>query len=36
MFRDLEAGNVTGIINDEFASAEIVKDLPALAVVQAC
>ena len=35
MFRDLEAGNVTGIINDEPASAEIVKDLPALEVVQA-
>lgn len=35
MFRDLEAGNVTGIINDEPASAEIVKDLPDLAVVQA-
>ena len=28
MFRDLEAGNVQGIINDEPASAEIVKDLP--------
>jgi polar amino acid transport system substrate-binding protein len=35
MFRDLEAGNVQGIINDEPASAEIVKDLPALEVVQA-
>jgi polar amino acid transport system substrate-binding protein len=35
MFRDLEGGTVTGIINDEPASAEIVKDLPDLAVVQA-
>jgi polar amino acid transport system substrate-binding protein len=35
MFRDLEAGNVQGIINDEPASAEIVKGLPALEVVQA-
>lgn len=35
IFRDLEAGNITGIINDEPASAEIVKGLPDLAVVQA-
>ena len=35
MFRDLEAGNVQGIINDEPASAEIVKTLPDLVVVQA-
>ncbi len=34
MFRDLEAGNVPGVINDEPASVEIVKDLPALEVVQ--
>ncbi len=33
-FRDLEAGNVVGVINDKTASVEIVKDLPALAVVQ--
>jgi polar amino acid transport system substrate-binding protein len=35
MFRDLEAGNVQGIINDEPASIEIIKDRPDLAVVQA-
>ena len=35
MFRDLEAGNVIGVINDEPASAEIIKDLPSLALVQA-
>ena len=35
MFRDLEAANVTGVINDEPASAEIIKDLPSLALVQA-
>ena len=35
MFRDLEAGSVTAIINDEPASAEIVKGLPDLVVVQA-
>ena len=34
MFRDLEAGNVVGVVNDKPASIEIVKDLPALAVVQ--
>ena len=34
MFRDLEAGNVVGVVNDETASVEIVKDLPSLAVVQ--
>ena len=33
-FRDLEAGNVVGVINDATASVEIVKDLPALEVVQ--
>jgi len=33
-FRDLEAGNVIGVINDATASVEIVKDLPALEVVQ--
>ena len=33
-FRDLEAGNVVGVINDKTASVEIVKDLPALEVVQ--
>jgi polar amino acid transport system substrate-binding protein len=35
MFRDLEGGNVTGVLNDEPASAEIIKDLPSLALVQA-
>jgi polar amino acid transport system substrate-binding protein len=33
-FRDLEAGNVIGVINDKTASVEIIKDLPSLAVVQ--
>ena len=33
-FRDLEAGNVVGVINDKTASVEIVKDLPALEVIQ--
>jgi polar amino acid transport system substrate-binding protein len=33
-FRDLEAGSVVGVINDATASVEIVKDLPALEVVQ--
>jgi polar amino acid transport system substrate-binding protein len=33
-FRDLEAGNVVGVINDATASVEIIKDLPALEVVQ--
>ncbi|HEY7659669.1 MAG TPA: transporter substrate-binding domain-containing protein [Actinomycetota bacterium] len=35
MFRDLEAGNIVGIINDEPASAEIITGLPDLALVQA-
>ncbi len=34
MFRDLEAGNAVGIINDEPASIEIIKGLPDLEVVQ--
>jgi polar amino acid transport system substrate-binding protein len=34
MFRDLEAGNVVGVINDKPASVEIVLDLPSLSVVQ--
>jgi polar amino acid transport system substrate-binding protein len=34
MFRDLEAGNVTGVINDFEASVGIIADLPALEVVQ--
>jgi polar amino acid transport system substrate-binding protein len=33
-FRDLEAGSVVGVINDATASVEIVRDLPALEVVQ--
>ena len=34
MFRDLEAGNVVGVINDKPASVGIIVDLPSLAVVQ--
>jgi polar amino acid transport system substrate-binding protein len=34
MFRDLEAGNVTGVVNDKPASVGIIKDLPSLSVVQ--
>ena len=34
MFRDLEAGNVVGVINDKPASVGIIADLPDLAVVQ--
>jgi polar amino acid transport system substrate-binding protein len=34
MFRDLEAGNVVGVINDKPASVKIVEDLPSLEVVQ--
>ncbi|HYY07319.1 MAG TPA: transporter substrate-binding domain-containing protein, partial [Actinomycetota bacterium] len=34
-FRDLEGGGITGIINDEPASDEIVKQAPSLKVVQA-
>jgi polar amino acid transport system substrate-binding protein len=34
-FQDLEAGNIVGVINDETASVEIIKDLPNLSVVQA-
>jgi polar amino acid transport system substrate-binding protein len=33
-FRDLEAGNIVGVINDKTASVEIVKGLPSLEVVQ--
>jgi polar amino acid transport system substrate-binding protein len=33
-FRDLEAGNVTAVVNDEPSSAEIVKDLPGLEIVE--
>jgi polar amino acid transport system substrate-binding protein len=33
-FRDLEAGNVTAVVNDEPSSAEIIKDLPGLEIVQ--
>jgi polar amino acid transport system substrate-binding protein len=33
-FRDLEAGSIVGVINDATASLEIIKDLPALEVVQ--
>ncbi len=34
MFRELEGGGVTALVTDAPASLEIVKDLPALAVVQ--
>jgi polar amino acid transport system substrate-binding protein len=34
MFRDLEAGNVVGVVNDKPASVGIIADLPDLAVVQ--
>jgi polar amino acid transport system substrate-binding protein len=34
MFRDLEAGNVVGVINDKPASVGIIADLPDLEVVQ--
>ena len=34
-FRDLEAGRITGIINDEPSSQEIVKDLSGVEVVEA-
>jgi ABC-type amino acid transport substrate-binding protein len=34
-FRDLEAGRITGIINDEPSSQEIVKDLTGVEVVEA-
>lgn len=34
MFRDLEAGNATAVINDYDASVGIIADLPALEVVQ--
>jgi ABC-type amino acid transport substrate-binding protein len=34
-FRDLEAGRVTGVVNDEPSSQEIVKDLTGVEVVEA-
>jgi polar amino acid transport system substrate-binding protein len=33
-FRDLEAGNVTAVVNDEPSSAEIIKDLPGVEIVE--
>jgi polar amino acid transport system substrate-binding protein len=33
-FRDLEAGAITGVVNDEQASAGIIEDLPTLEIVQ--
>ncbi|HYU57602.1 MAG TPA: transporter substrate-binding domain-containing protein [Actinomycetota bacterium] len=33
-FRDLEAGNIQGVINDEQSSVGIIEDLPALEVVE--
>jgi ABC-type amino acid transport substrate-binding protein len=34
-FRDLEAGNIQAVVNDEPSSAEIIKDLPGLEIVEA-
>ena len=34
-FRDLEAGNVQGVINDEQATVGIIEDLPSLKLVEA-
>jgi ABC-type amino acid transport substrate-binding protein len=34
-FRDLQAGNVTAVVNDEPSSAEIIQDLPGLEIVEA-
>lgn len=34
-FRDLEAGNIAGVLNDEPSSVEIVKDLTGVEVIQA-
>jgi ABC-type amino acid transport substrate-binding protein len=34
-FRDLEAGNITAIVNDEPSSAAIIEDLPSLELVEA-
>ncbi len=33
-FRDLDAGNVTAVVNDEPSSAEIITDLPGLEIVE--
>jgi polar amino acid transport system substrate-binding protein len=33
-FRDLEAGNVQAVVNDEPSSAEIIMDLPGLEIVE--
>jgi ABC-type amino acid transport substrate-binding protein len=33
-FRDLEAGNITAVVNDEPSSAEIIEDLPGLEIVE--
>jgi polar amino acid transport system substrate-binding protein len=33
-FRDLEAGNVTAVVNDEPSSAAIIEDLPGLEIVE--
>ncbi|MGH2545728.1 MAG: basic amino acid ABC transporter substrate-binding protein [Actinomycetota bacterium] len=34
MFQDLAAGGVTAVVNDEPSSAEIIKDLPGLEIVE--
>jgi polar amino acid transport system substrate-binding protein len=34
-FRDLEAGNITGVVNDEPATAEIIVDLQNIEIVEA-
>jgi ABC-type amino acid transport substrate-binding protein len=33
-FRDLEAGGITGVVNDEPSTADVIKDLPALKIVE--
>jgi polar amino acid transport system substrate-binding protein len=33
-FRDLEAGNITAVLNDEPSSAEIIKEFPGLEIAQ--
>lgn len=34
-FRDLEAGNLVAVVNDEPSSAEIIEDLPSLTIAEA-
>jgi polar amino acid transport system substrate-binding protein len=35
IYRDLEAGNITAVVNDEPSAAETIKDLPDLELVEA-